>query len=47
VAPANQVLGRFWTTVLRVLIGFDEFLQVFDGLSGGCGEAASSKTWFC
>ena len=28
-------------------MGFDEFLQVFDGFSTGCGEAASSKTWFC
>ena len=26
---------------------FDEFLQVLDGFSTGCGEAASSKTWFC
>ena len=41
----------FWTVfdygILRVFMGFDEFLQVFDGLSTGCGEAASSKTWFC
>ena len=28
-------------------MGSDEFLQVFDGFSTGCGEAASSKTWFC
>ena len=28
-------------------MGFDEFLQVCDGFSTGCGEAASSKTWFC
>ena len=41
----------FWTVfdygILRVFMGFDEFLQVFDGFSTGCGEAASSKTWFC
>ena len=28
-------------------MGFGEFLQVFDGVSTGCGEAASSKTRFC
>ena len=41
----------FWSVldygILRFFIGFDEFLQVFDGFSTGCGEAASSKTWFC
>jgi hypothetical protein len=48
VAPANKAFGRFWTTVfLQFFIGFHEFLQVFDCFSTGCGEAASSKTWFC
>ena len=41
----------FWSVldygILRVFMGSDEFLQVFDGFSTGCGEAASSKTWFC
>ena len=41
----------FWSVldygILRFFMGFDEFLQVFDGFSTGCGEAASSKTWFC
>ena len=37
---------------LRYFTGFygfslDKCLQVFDCLSTGCGEAASSKTWFC
>ena len=48
VAPANQAFGRFWTTVFYgflcvlwwVFTGFGRF-------STGCGEAASSKTWFC
>jgi len=46
VALANQVFGQYWTIYgfFGVLIGLDEFLQVFDGLSGGCGEAASFKT---
>ena len=39
----------FWSVldygILRFFVGFDEFLQVFDGFS--TGEVASSKTWFC
>ena len=40
----------FWSVLdygFYVFFGFDEFLQVFDGVSTGCGEAASSKTRFC
>ena len=41
----------FWSVldygILGVFKGFDEFLKVLDGFSTGCGEAASSKTWFC
>ena len=41
----------FWSVldygILRVFMGSDEFLQVLDGFSTGCGEAASSKTWSC
>ena len=41
----------FWSVldygILRFFLGFDDFLQVCDGFSTGCGEVASSKTWFC
>ena len=51
----NKVGGpgkpSFWSVLdygcLRFFWVFDEFLQVLDGFSTGCGEAASSKTWFC
>ena len=43
----TKLLVSFGLRFLRVFMGFDEFLQVCDGFSTGCGEAASSKTWFC
>ena len=45
----TKLLVGFGLRFLRFfffLMGFDEFLQVFDGVSTGCGEA-SSKTRFC
>ena len=42
----TKLLVGFGLRFLR-FFGFDEFLQVFDGVSTGCGEAASSKTRFC
>ena len=43
----TKLLVGFGLRFLRVFMGFDEFLKVFDGVSTGCGEAASSKTRFC
>ena len=43
----TKLLVGFGLGFLRVLMGFDEFLKVFDGVSLGCGEAASSKARFC
>ena len=43
----TKLLVGFGLRFLRVFTGFDEFLKVFDGVSTGCGEAASSKTMFC
>ena len=42
----TKLLVGFGLRFLRVFMGFDEFLKVFDGVSTGCGEAASSKTRF-
>ena len=43
----TKLLVGFRLRYFTFFMGSDEFLQVFDGFSTGCGEAASSKTWFC
>jgi hypothetical protein len=43
----TKLLVGFGLRFLRVFMGLDEFLQVFDFFFADCGEAASSKTRFC